>query len=81
MDPIYDYFLGTPHRNLHQLSEVMSRVTYISLRAHTGTGISRNQDKKNSGDVFEIMQVNGPEGQKLARKTPLAEGPLQSLEY
>ena len=40
----------------------MSRVTYFILRANTGTGVSRSQHRKNSGEVLENMQVNGPEG-------------------
>ena len=53
---------GTQHRNLHQLSVMMSRVTYFILRAHTGTGVSHSQHSKNTGEVLEKMQVNGPEG-------------------
>ena len=58
----YLYFAGTRHENLHQLSVTMSRVTYSILRAHTGTGVSHSQHRKNSGEVLEKMQVNGPDG-------------------
>ena len=33
-------------RNLHQLSVTMSRVSYFSLRTHTGTGVSHSQHRK-----------------------------------
>ena len=39
-----------------------SRVTYFILQAYTGTGVSHSQHRKKSGEVLEIMQVNGPEG-------------------
>ena len=54
------------------MSVTMSRVTYFILRAHTGTGVSHSQHRKNSGDVLEKMQVKGPEKLKLARKKSLA---------
>ena len=66
---IGDYlYAGTKHRNLHQLSGTMSRVTYFILRAHTGTGFNHSQHRKNSGEVLEKLQVSGLEGLKLARK-------------
>ena len=39
-----------------------SRVTYFILRAHTGTGVSLSQHRRNSEEVLEKMQVNGPRG-------------------
>ena len=45
----YLYSMGTQHRNLHQLSVTMSRVTYFILQAHTGAGVSHSQHSKNSG--------------------------------
>ena len=39
-----------------------SRVICFILRAYTGTGVSHSQHRKNSGEVLEKMQVNGPEG-------------------
>ena len=47
-------------------------VTYSFLRAYTGTGVSHIYHRKNLGEVWEKMQVNGPEGQKSARKKSLA---------
>ena len=70
----YLYSTGTQHGNLQKLSVMMSRMTYFILQAHTGTGVSHSQHRKNSGDVLEKMQVNGPEGEKLARKKSLAVG-------
>ena len=49
-----------------------SRVTYFILRAYTGTGVSHSQHRKKSAKILEKMQVNGPEGEKLARKKSLA---------
>ena len=49
-----------------------SRVAYFILQAYTGTSISHSSHRKNSGEVLEKMQVNGPEGKKLARKKSLA---------
>ena len=56
--------LGAQHGSLYQLSVTMSRVTDFILRAHTGTDVSHSdkKKKKNSGEVLEKMQVNGPEG-------------------
>ena len=48
----YSYSAGTQHGNLQQLSVLMSRVTYFILQAHTGTGASRSQHRKNSGECF-----------------------------
>ena len=39
-----------------------SRVTYFILRAYTGAGVSDSYYRKNSGEVLEKMQMNGPEG-------------------
>ena len=47
------------------------RVTYFILRAYTGTGVRHSKHRKKSGAVLEKMQVNGPEGWKLARKKSL----------
>ena len=66
------YSAGTQHGSLHQLSVTMIRVTYFVLRAHTGTGVSHSQHRRNWGEVFENMQVNGPKGKKLTRKKSLA---------
>ena len=52
----------------------MSRVTCFILRGHTGTSVSHSQHRNSSGEVLEKMQVNGPEGWKLARKKSLAVG-------
>ena len=57
----YLYSAGTQHGSLHQSSVTMHRVTDFILRANTGTGVSRSQHRKNSGEVLENMQVNGPE--------------------
>ena len=49
--------VGTQHGNLHP-----GGGTYFILRAYTGTGVSHSQHrKKKLGEVFEKMQVNGPE--------------------
>ena len=40
------YSAGTQHGNLHQLTVMMSGVTYFILQAHTGTGVSNSQHKK-----------------------------------
>ena len=50
----------------------MSRVTYFIVLVHTGTGVSHSQDRKNSGEVLEKMEVNGSEGEKIVRKKSLA---------
>ena len=42
-----------------------SRVAYFILRAYTGT-------REKLGRGLEKMQVNGPEGKKLAKKKSLA---------
>ena len=44
--------MGTQHESLHQLSAMMSRVTYFILRAHTGTDVSHSQHRKDSGEVL-----------------------------
>ena len=33
----FSYSVGTQHRNLHQLSVMMNRVIYFTLRTHTAT--------------------------------------------
>ena len=43
----YIYSEGTQHRSLHQLPVTMSWVTYFFLQAHTGTGVSSGQHRKN----------------------------------
>ena len=58
----YLYSAGTQHGNLQQLYVTISRLTYFILRAHTGTGVRHSQHMKNSEDVMEKLQVNGPEG-------------------
>ena len=45
--------MGTQWGNLHQLSEMMSRVTYFILWAHTRTSVSHSQHRKNLGEVME----------------------------
>ena len=56
----------------HSLREpASSRVTYFILRAYTGISVSYSY-RKNSGEVWKKMQVNGLEGLKLARKKALA---------
>ena len=62
------YFVGTQHRNLHQLPVMISRVTCFILRAYTGTSVSHNQHRKTWERFWKKMLVNGLEGQKLARK-------------
>ena len=57
----YSHSADTQHGNLHRLSVTMSRVTYFILQAYTGTGVSHSRHRKNSGEVLEKMQVNGPE--------------------
>ena len=47
-------------------------MTYFILQAYTGTGVSHSQQRRNPGEVFEKVLVNGPKGQKLARKKSLA---------
>ena len=60
-----------PSYSIHK----MSRVTYLILRAHTGTGVSQKKTQEKLGRSFwEKMQVNGPEGYKLARKKSQAVG-------
>ena len=41
-----------------------SRVTYLILQAHTGTGVSHSQRRKNQERFWKKMKVNGLEGQK-----------------
>ena len=48
---VYLESAGTQKRNRHQLSATMSRVTCFILRAHTGTGVSHRQHRKNSQEV------------------------------
>ena len=55
----YLYSMVTQHRNLHQLSIPMSRVTYFIQRANTGTSVSHSQLRKNLGKVLEKMRING----------------------
>ena len=50
LEPVY-ISRDAQHGNLHQLSVTMSRVTFLILRAHTGTGLSHSQHKKNSEGV------------------------------
>ena len=57
----YLYSAATKQVNLHKLSVTTSRVSYFILRAHTGTGVSHSQHRRNSGEVLEKMQVNAPE--------------------
>ena len=38
-----------------------TRKTFI-LQAHTGTGVSRSKNRKNSREVFEKVLLNGQEG-------------------
>ena len=38
-----------------------NRVTYFIMWAYTGTGVNHSQHRKNSEEVLEKMQVNGPE--------------------
>ena len=40
----------------------IKHVTYFILQAYTGTGVSRSQHMKKSGEVLAKMQVNGLEG-------------------
>ena len=65
---------GTQHGDLPQLSVMMSRVTYSILRAHTGTGVSHSQHKKNSRDVWGKNADEWTKRVKLARKKSLAVG-------
>ena len=58
----YLYSAGSHYGNLHQLPVTMSRMTYFILQTHTGTGVSHSQHWKNSGQVWEKLQVNGLEG-------------------
>ena len=53
------YSAGTQHGNFHQLSVTISRVTYFMVRAHTGTGVSQSQHRKNTGEVLGKNAVNG----------------------
>ena len=47
----------------HSIRELASsRMTYFILRVYTGTSVSCSEHRKNSGEVVEKMQVNGPEG-------------------
>ena len=57
------------------------RVTYFILLAYTGTGVSHSKHRKNSGEVWGKMQVNGPEGKKLARKKSLAVSVASTAIY
>ena len=41
---------------------VSSRMTYFILWAYTGASLSHSKHRKNSGEVLEKMQVNGPDG-------------------
>ena len=50
------------------------------LRAHTGTGVSHSQHRKNSGEALEKIQLNGPEGWKSAKKKSLAVS-VASVSY
>ena len=49
--------MGTQHGNLHQLSVAMSRVSYLILRAHTGTNVSHSQHRENSGVFMMTLFV------------------------
>ena len=51
---------------------VSDRVTYLILRAYTGTMCQPHPTQEKSGEVLEKMQVNGPEGQIYTRKKSLA---------
>ena len=44
------------------------------LWTHRRTGVSHSQHRKNSRELLEKRQVNGPEGYKLVRKKSLAVG-------
>ena len=57
----YLYSAGSQHGNLHHLSVTMSRVTYFILRAHTATGVSHSQLRKNPGEIWEqnVGEWNG----------------------
>ena len=58
-------FLSLPIFRGHSTREPASnRVIYFILPAYTGTGVSYSQQRKQSGEVFEKVQVNEPEGQK-----------------
>ena len=48
---------GTRHGNLHPLSVTMSKVTCFILLAHTRTGVSYSQHRKNSGAGEWIRRV------------------------
>ena len=56
------YSAVTQHGNLHQLCVMMGRVTFFSLRSHTGTGVSHSLQGKTPGEVLEKMLVHGSEG-------------------
>ena len=46
----------------HSTPEPPSRtVTWFIMRAYTETDVSHSRHRKNSGEVLENMQVNGPE--------------------
>ena len=56
----------------HSVREPASgRVTYFILWAYTGIMCQPQPTQEKSGEVLEKMQVNGPEGQKEARKKSL----------
>ena len=58
----------------HHFSVTMNSLTYFILQTHIGAVVSHSQYRKKSEEVLEKMQVNGPEGYKLARKNSLAVG-------
>ena len=53
------YSVGTQHRNLHQSSVTMSRMTYSILLAHTETGVSHSKYRNNSGEVLGRIDRKG----------------------
>ena len=53
---LYLCSVGTQHGNLHPT------VTYFILLAYTGTAVSHSLHRKNSGEVWGKMLVNGSEG-------------------
>ena len=64
------YVLETTFREHSTRKPASSRVTYYILRAYTAAGASHSLYRKKSVEVLEKMQVNGPEGQKLAGRDP-----------
>ena len=60
--------MGTQHGNRHQLSVTLGRVTYIILRAHTGTGVRHSKHRRNPGEGLEKNAGEWTEGVEICKE-------------